>query len=164
MITTDILEFLHAKITLGSMSKQLCSEKPEVRNPAKPPAAFRDFAVNGEMRDFLGRPFQPGAANPSPEPANKRREGRLPCVPTSALVRVEGRPEPAQAAVRDVSKSGLRLILREPIPIGSGVTVQLPDMVVTGEIRFCVPTEENSFNAGLKISDAIKTHGCPPAV
>jgi hypothetical protein len=84
------------------------------------------------------------------------RERRFPCVPTAALVRLDGKVEDRPVSVRDVSKSGLRLTLQEYIPVGSRVAIELANLVVTGEIRFCRQAENESFAAGLKITDVIK--------
>lgn len=79
------------------------------------------------------------------------RENRLVCAPTETYVYVGERREPVRAEIHDVSRSGLRLVLDQPVALGSAVKVELTGMIAAGEIRYCIQRGENSFDAGMRI-------------
>jgi hypothetical protein len=68
-------------------------------------------------------------------------------------MRVEGRTEPFQVQVLNVSGMGMGLILDAAIEPGSRVRITLPHTLVAGEICFCRPHRDQSFEAGLLITD-----------
>jgi PilZ domain len=84
---------------------------------------------------------------------DRRQHPRITCTPTFASMRVEGRSEPLQVQVLNVSGMGIGLILDVPIEPGSRVRVALPHTLVAGEICFCRPHKGQSFEAGLLITD-----------
>jgi hypothetical protein len=84
-------------------------------------------------------------------PTRPWRENRLTCAPTETEVYVGERREPLRAEIRDVSRSGLRLVLDQPIAVGSAVNVVLTGMIAAGEIRYCLQRGENSYDAGMRI-------------
>ena len=63
---------------------------------------------------------------------------------------------PMHAQIHDVSKWGLRLVLAQPIAVGSAVKVETAGMVDSGEIRYCLRTRDGSFTAGMRIDSTQK--------
>jgi hypothetical protein len=84
------------------------------------------------------------------------RENRLTCVPTEAYVHVGERGETMRAEIHDVSRSGLRLVLDQPIVVGSAIKVEMVGMIAVGEIRYCYQRGGNSFEAGMTINSTQK--------
>jgi hypothetical protein len=84
------------------------------------------------------------------------RENRLTCAPTETYVYVGERGEPMRAEVHNVSRSGLRLVLDQPVGVGSAVKVEMAGMIAVGEIRYCLQKEGNSFAAGMRIDSIQK--------
>jgi hypothetical protein len=83
------------------------------------------------------------------------RENRLTCAPTETYVYMGDRGDPVRAAIHDVSRSGLRLVLDQPIVVGSAVKVELAGMIAVGEIRYCLQRGGN-FEAGMRIDSTQK--------
>jgi hypothetical protein len=79
------------------------------------------------------------------------RENRLTCAPTETYVYVGDRGEPLRAEIHNVSRSGLRLVLEQPVPVGSAVKVEMAGMIAVGEIRYCRQDKGDSFSAGMRI-------------
>jgi hypothetical protein len=84
------------------------------------------------------------------------RENRLTCAPTETYVYVGDRHGPVRAEIHDVSRSGLRLVLDQPIGVGSAVKVEMAGMIAVGEIRYCLRKKDNSFTAGMRIDSIQK--------
>ena len=84
------------------------------------------------------------------------RESRLTCAPTETFVYVGDRGEPLRAEIQDVSRSGLRLVLDQPILVGAAVKVEMAGMIAVGEIRYCQQKGGNSFTAGMRIDSIQK--------
>jgi PilZ domain len=88
--------------------------------------------------------------------ARSRRENRLTCAPTGTFVYVGDSGGPVPAEIHDVSRSGLRLVLEQPIGVGSAVKVEMAGMIAVGEIRYCRQEKGNSFSAGMRIDSIQK--------
>jgi hypothetical protein len=84
------------------------------------------------------------------------RENRLDCTPTETYVYVGDTSGPMRAEIDNVSRSGLRLVLDQPIGVGASVKVETAGMIAVGEIRYCRPKGENSFAAGMRIDSIQK--------
>jgi hypothetical protein len=78
------------------------------------------------------------------------RENRLTCAPTETCVYVGDMGAPLRAEIHNVSRSGLRLVLEQPVSVGSAVKVEMAGMIAVGEIRYC-RQEKDSFSAGMRI-------------
>ncbi len=87
------------------------------------------------------------------ESAEVRRERRFQCPTAGVLLRITGSHELCEAQVMEISRSGLRLRLPAAVAAGSSVEFDLGRMLITGEIRYCSGSEENSFIAGVSIDD-----------
>jgi hypothetical protein len=89
-------------------------------------------------------------------PGRPWRENRLACAPTETFVYVGDRGGPIRAEIDNVSRSGLRLVLDQPIGVGSPVRVEMAGMIAVGEIRYCLPAAGDSFTAGMRIDSIQK--------
>ena len=79
-----------------------------------------------------------------------RRNERLSCNPTIVQAYVDGRERPVAAQVVEVSKSGVQLVLAEPLPVGGHVRIEIGALIVQGDIRYCKPRDDNeSWAAGI---------------
>ena len=88
-------------------------------------------------------------------PERPWRESRLVCAPFETHVYVDETGTRMRAEIHDVSRSGLRLVMDQPIPVGTAVKVQFTGMIASGEIRFCKPRGEG-FEAGMRIDSTQK--------
>jgi hypothetical protein len=66
-----------------------------------------------------------------------RRDMRFACDPATVQAHVSGYAQPVAAQVVQVSKSGVRLLVAEPLPEGAHVRVEIGALMVEGEIRHC---------------------------
>lgn len=87
----------------------------------------------------------------TPPAIQSRRGSRLPCKPAEALVYVGDMSIPMHAEIHDVSRWGVRLVLAQHIAAGSAIKMETAGVVESGEIRYCIPTPDGSFNAGMRI-------------
>ena len=84
------------------------------------------------------------------------RENRLTCAPTETHVYVGEQGAPIRARIHNVSRSGLRLVLDQPIGAGSVVKVEMAGMIAVGEIRYCLQKGGNCFAVGMRIDSMQK--------
>ena len=85
--------------------------------------------------------------------AERRHERRQTCEPIPALVRIDSLSSAAQ--VLDISLSGLRLRIDSCLPAGTGITVSFNSTIAIGNIRYCRPNQDHSFDAGVQIEDVL---------
>jgi PilZ domain/Putative zinc-finger len=90
--------------------------------------------------------------------AERRREARYPTEDPAEIEILPGPSEPAYGTVLDVSRSGLRIALRDRIGRGEQVMVKLHHNVIFGEVRYCRPVP-GGFHLGLKIQDLVRAPG-----
>ena len=93
-------------------------------------------------------------------PPSNWRESRLTCKPTETMVYVGDAKQPIRAEVQDVSRSGFRLVLGQPLNVGSMVKVEFPGMIALGEIRYCLRVGDH-FDAGVRIETIEKPGNLP---
>src|SRR5277367_2296851 len=81
--------------------------------------------------------------------AERRREARYPTQDPVELEVLSDPGEPIYGTVLDVSRSGLRIALRQRIDRGEQLKVKLHRNVIVGEVRYCrsVPS---GFHVGVK--------------
>ena len=104
-----------------------------------------------ELRE-LGR-LQRGNAT------EKRREHRIPAADQASMKMVY--PEPGHRLdikVIDVSRSGLKLCVPRFVAPGAVVQIQLPNLIATAEVRYCVRAGDE-FHAGVEIQDVFSSSG-----
>jgi hypothetical protein len=137
------------------MCQRFGSNEPGVKTADSELPAWWVPEVKSELPNVLNISSAGGLGSCSQgansKPLLRPRENRLDCLTTRGIVCVDGKQEPAHAEIHDVSRDGLGLVLDQPIAVGSGITVESVGMTVTGEIRYCVKKEKNSFHAGLTI-------------
>jgi len=101
------------------------------------------------------------AKSEAPQPnAERRSEARY---PTHDPAELELLPQPGgtiYGTVLDVSRSGMRMALRQRIDRGAQVKVKLNGNVVFGEVRYCRAVS-GGFHAGLRIQDVVYPPGHP---
>jgi len=68
---------------------------------------------------------------------DRRREIRFASNHTEIQVRVEGSEQPVRARIVEVSRSGLQLLMAEPLPIGLQVHIEISGLIVHGDVRRC---------------------------
>jgi hypothetical protein len=90
--------------------------------------------------------------------AERRAEARYATQDPAELEILPGPSEPIYGTILDVSRSGLRIALRERISRGEQVMVKLHRNVIFGEVRYCRPVP-GGFQAGLKIQDLVRPPG-----
>ena len=84
----------------------------------------------------------------------KRQEHRFASNPNDAVVHVPGRSTPLTAIIVDVSKSGLKLEVGEALSAGTELRVDMPRLVVAGDVRYCRELgEPGSFSIGVQIRE-----------
>ncbi len=87
--------------------------------------------------------------------AERRREARYPTHDPVEL-EVQSNPgEPIYGTVLDVSRSGLRIALRQRMDRGELLKVKLHRNVIVGEVRYC-RSVQGAFHVGVKIRDLVR--------
>ena len=102
-------------------------------------------------RAFALTPHRAGAA----ELDERRREPRIPVNAIPARLRAGESGEPSTAHVLDVSTSGLRVRVVEPLDVGVEATIWFDRTIATGRVRYCRASGAGSFEAGLCLTDAL---------
>jgi hypothetical protein len=90
--------------------------------------------------------------------AERRREARYPTEDPVEIEILPGPSEPAYGTVLDVSRSGLRIALRQRIGRAEQVMVKLHHNVIFGEVRYCRAVPDG-FHVGVKIKDLVRPPG-----
>ena len=86
----------------------------------------------------------------------RRLDARVPAGEKSVIGIVESDGTTLRAGhVIDQSQSGLGLRLDEPVDTGARVCVETEKMIVFGEVRYCRPTLDGQFVAGVMIVEVI---------
>lgn len=88
-----------------------------------------------------------------PQVKSTRREPRLPCNPTGIHAYVEGSARPVAGRIVEVSRTGIQLQIEEAVPVGSVMTVEVGETVLTGGVRHCEAREDEHYTVGLETSD-----------
>jgi len=55
----------------------------------------------------------------------------------------------------DVSKSGYRVLLGQPLVPGTEILTTLHSVAIVGVVRHCEPTSNDAFTAGVEISQVV---------
>jgi hypothetical protein len=85
--------------------------------------------------------------------ADRRREVRLPCSVTAVRAHMDEHDAPVTAELVEVSSTGMKLHVAEPIPVGTRLTIDTGGMTVMGDVRFCEMHSEQSYTVGLMMFD-----------
>jgi hypothetical protein len=86
----------------------------------------------------------------------RRLDGRVPAGEKSVIGIVESNGTTLRAGrVIDQSQSGLGLRLDEPMDPGARICVETETMMVFGEVRYCRPTLDGQFVAGVMIVEVV---------
>lgn len=86
---------------------------------------------------------------------DRRREPRIPVDTIPARLRAGDSGEPSVAHVLDISTSGLRVRVDEPLDVGAEATIWFDRTVATGRVRYCRASGAASFEAGLCLTDVL---------
>jgi hypothetical protein len=62
-----------------------------------------------------------------------------------------------QIRVLDISRSGLKISVPEPLAPGTVIQIHMKAAVAFAEVRFCAPQGEE-FHAGVRFQDVFWTH------
>ena len=65
---------------------------------------------------------------------------------------------PAEACLLDVSSRGARLRVPEPVPIGETVTIEAPDLLLSGSIKRCARAH-GAYEVGIALSVPVEMIG-----
>lgn len=103
-----------------------------------------------------GAQSSPGRSDEDPG-RNRRQEIRLPCDPGDVRLELDGCAEPVEGRIVEVSRSGFQLRLGTVVPVGELVRVIRANTIISGEIRYCRPNDEGSFDTGVAILDLQST-------
>lgn len=82
----------------------------------------------------------------------KRSEPRFP-TSEPATVDFISSPHPLAGCVINISHSGLKVALEEPIGVGILIQVTMKNLSLIGEVRYCIPAE-GRFYAGVCVHEA----------
>jgi hypothetical protein len=88
-------------------------------------------------------------------PEERRGEPRFARESVPARVWWDGGSEPVLAQLLDVSTSGIRVRIGVEFAQDAEITVWFENAVVTGNVRYCRAVVQNSFEIGLRITDAL---------
>jgi hypothetical protein len=87
----------------------------------------------------------------------RRKELRIPQEPILVRIALDGGEFiPVIAELVNVSKSGIGLKTSRPLPIppGTSLVVEIRSILITGTVRYCVPSRNpaGAYNVGLEIT------------
>lgn len=108
--------------------------------------------IEAMTRAFALGPARVGAAELLDD---RRREPRIPVNAIPARLRAGESGEPSVAHVLDISTSGLRVRVEEPLDVGVEATIWFDRTVATGRVRYCRASGVDAFEAGLLLTDAL---------
>jgi len=88
---------------------------------------------------------------------SRRREARIPCTGKviAGVMNVHGATS-YEAALVDVSPSGISLRLPVAVPIAARIYVETESEMLIGEVRHCRPAGSGEFVAGMMLIDVVK--------
>ena len=88
---------------------------------------------------------------------SRRSEARIPCTGkvTAGVMSVHG-TRSYEAALVDVSPSGLSLSLPVPVRIAARIYVETESEMLIGEVRHCRPADGGDFIVGLMLIEVVK--------
>jgi exoribonuclease II len=69
------------------------------------------------------------------------------------MAHTDGYDEPVSAEVVEISKTGLKLQVKDAIPVGSLLTIAMPHMTLMGEVRHCSQQSDQLYIAGIQTYD-----------
>jgi hypothetical protein len=84
----------------------------------------------------------------------RRREPRIQAFQKVDLILLGDGAPPIDANATQFSGNGLRLVLKQPVPVGSAVKVQGDDWLVLGEVCYCRKDRLN-FVVGLQLEHSL---------
>ena len=84
----------------------------------------------------------------------RRREPRIEAYQTVDLILLGNDHDTIQAHATQFSGRGLRLVLKQPVPVGTVVKVQGDDWLVLGEVCYC-RKERSNFVVGLQLEHSL---------
>ena len=84
----------------------------------------------------------------------RRREPRIEAYQTVDLILLGNDDDTIQAHATQFSGRGLRLVLKQPVPVGTVVKVQGDDWLVLGEVCYC-RKERSNFVVGLQLEHSL---------
>lgn len=92
---------------------------------------------------------------------DRRREVRLPCSFTIVRAHMDEQDAPVTAELVEVSSTGMKLYVAEPMPVGTRLTIDTGSMIVMGDVRYCARHSDQSYSIGLMMFDvrAQSLHG-----
>jgi len=83
---------------------------------------------------------------------------RLPFQQYGEAISLSGKGHGAgRAKVLDLSVSGMRVVVAEPVDIGTMLLIRTNSAVLVGEVRHCRETDDGCFEAGIEITDILNT-------
>jgi hypothetical protein len=104
--------------------------------------------------------IEPGLqVHSAPRTTERRRDLRFPTDdPASLLGMNPVQTERQSVRVRNVSRSGMRLWVPEPLTPGSIIQLRCKALLFTGEVRYCREAQEGYY-VGVRVEDVFPTHG-----
>jgi hypothetical protein len=91
---------------------------------------------------------------------NRRREPRLPIQQPAVIMSLSDNTITADCTLTDVSRSGLRAQLREPLAVGAMVCIETEAIIISGEVRRCQQHHEY-HEIGVEITDILTNADTP---
>jgi hypothetical protein len=88
------------------------------------------------------------------EPEKRRRELRLPIQQPAVIISLSDNTITADCTLTDISRSGFRAHLREPLAVGTMVCVETQATIIVGEVRRCQKHREY-HEIGVEITDIL---------
>jgi PilZ domain-containing protein len=91
-------------------------------------------------------PVKPGLAKSSggasrPPTAEERRRAQRVLLRMTVVVRIDGKPQPVQGITHTVSENGGLIVLREPLAVGTKITIENPTAQKTVEAKVARPPQ-----------------------
>ena len=85
---------------------------------------------------------------------DRRREPRIACYQRAALTLLGGKRRTIPCHAIDLSGQGMRIVLDEPLPVNTPVTIEIGDWMALGEVRYS-QREYSHYAVGLELDQVV---------
>ena len=84
----------------------------------------------------------------------RRREPRIACYQRATLTLLRGKRRTILCHVIDLSGHGMRIVLDEPVPANTPISIEIGDWMALGEVRYSRP-EYSHYAVGLELDQVV---------
>jgi len=91
-----------------------------------------------------------------------REQNRYCCKPTEVIVFIEQQRSEITGTLVEVSRSGMKIRLRQALLTGTPVCIILPKCRAGASVRYCKPSEREFFDIGVAVLNYERSQAVEP--